>query len=165
MTPRDSEISTPPEIAVVTHFHERQSTKTIPVFLHADGEASWSLLPSSVFLLSGGTVQSENTYSCILKVTCKVWESPKISPKVLSHPDDQSFTRFGCCVFMTKLAFNFFNELCFNYQSQWTIVNFDITRHWNFSHFRMEFSSNTKFVFLFFYWWLLIFLYFCEKWR
>ena len=103
--------------------------------------------------------------SCILKVTCKVWESPKISPKVLSHPDDQSFTRFGCCVFMTKLAFNFFNELCFNYQSQWTIVNFDITRHWNFSHFRMEFSSNTKFVFLFLLIWLLIFLYFCEKWR
>ena len=93
MTPRDSEISTPPGIAVVTHFHERHSTKTIPVFLHADGEASWSLLPSSVFLLLGGTVQSENTYSCILKV----WESPKISPKVLSHPDDQSFTRFGCC--------------------------------------------------------------------
>ena len=141
-------------------------TKTTPVFLPAGGEAFWSLLPSSVFLLSGGTVQSENTYSCILKVTCKVWESPKISPKVLSHPDDQSFTRFGCCVFMTKLFFNFFNELCFNYQSQWTIVNFDITRHWNFSHFRMEFSSNTKFVFLFFLLiWLLILLYFCEKWR
>ena len=43
-------------------------TKTTPVFLHADGEASWSLLPSSVSLLSGGTVQQENTYSCIFKV-------------------------------------------------------------------------------------------------
>ena len=47
-------------------------TKTTPVFLLADGEASWSLLPSSVSLLSGGTVESENTYSCILKVTSQV---------------------------------------------------------------------------------------------
>ena len=52
-------------------------TKTTPVFLPADGEASWSLLSSSVSLLSGGTVQPENTYSCILKVTGQVWESPK----------------------------------------------------------------------------------------
>ena len=35
-------------------------TKTTPVFLPADGEASWSLLPSSVSLLSGSTVQPEN---------------------------------------------------------------------------------------------------------
>ena len=47
-------------------------TKTTQVFLPADGEASWSLLPSSVSLLSGGTVQPENTYSCILKVTGQV---------------------------------------------------------------------------------------------
>ena len=38
-------------------------TKTTPVFLPADGEDSWSLLPSSVCLLSGGTVQPGNTYS------------------------------------------------------------------------------------------------------
>ena len=44
-------------------------TKTSPVFLLADGEASWSLLPSSVSLLSGGTVQPEKTYPRILKVT------------------------------------------------------------------------------------------------
>ena len=48
----------------------KHGTKTTLVFLPADGEAYWSLLPSSVSLLSGGTVQSENTYSCILKVTC-----------------------------------------------------------------------------------------------
>ena len=48
------------------------STKTAPVFLPADGEASWSLLPSSVSLLSGGTVQPENTYSRILKVIYEV---------------------------------------------------------------------------------------------
>ena len=55
----------------------KHGTKTTPEFLPADGEASWSLLPSSVSLLSGGTVQPENTYSCILKVTGQVWESQK----------------------------------------------------------------------------------------
>ena len=52
-------------------------TKTTPVFLTADGEASWSLLPSSASLLSGGTVQPENTYCPILKVTGPAWESQK----------------------------------------------------------------------------------------
>ena len=52
-------------------------TKTTPVFLPADGEASWLLLPSLVSLLSDGTVQPENTYSCILKVTGQVRESQK----------------------------------------------------------------------------------------
>ena len=47
-------------------------TKTTLVFLPADGEASWLLLPSSVSLLSGGTGQPENTYSCIFKVTGQV---------------------------------------------------------------------------------------------
>ena len=45
------------------------ATKTTLVFLHADGEASWSLLPSLVSLLSAGKVQPENTSTCILKVT------------------------------------------------------------------------------------------------
>ena len=74
---KTSEISTPPERAVGSHFHAQHSTKTILVFLLADGEASWSLLPSSVSLLSGGTVQPENTYSSILKVTGQIWESQK----------------------------------------------------------------------------------------
>ena len=52
-------------------------TKTTLVFLSADGESSWSLLPSSVSLLSGGTVQPENTYFCILKLTVQIWESQK----------------------------------------------------------------------------------------
>ena len=43
-------------------------TKTTSVFLPADTEASWSLIPSWVSLLSGGTVQPENFYSLILKV-------------------------------------------------------------------------------------------------
>ena len=52
-------------------------TKTTPVFLPADGEASWLLLPSSVSLPSGNTVQPENNYSCILTVAGQVWESQK----------------------------------------------------------------------------------------
>ena len=52
-------------------------TKASPVFLPANGEASWSLIPSSVSLLSGGRVQPENTCSRILKVTGQVWESQK----------------------------------------------------------------------------------------
>ena len=49
-------------------------TKTTLVFLPADGEASWSLLSStlSFSLLSGRTVQLENTYSSILKMTDQV---------------------------------------------------------------------------------------------
>ena len=47
-------------------------TKTTPVFLPADGEASWLLLPSLVSLLSGGLVQPENTYSHVLNVTGQV---------------------------------------------------------------------------------------------
>ena len=47
-------------------------TKTIQVFLPANGEASWLLPPSLVFLLSDSTVQAENTYSCIPKVTGQV---------------------------------------------------------------------------------------------
>ena len=46
--------------------------KTTPVFLTADGEASRSLLSSAVSLLSGGTVQTDNTYPRILKVTGQV---------------------------------------------------------------------------------------------
>ena len=47
-------------------------TKTTTVFLPADGEGTWLLLPGSVSLPSGGTVQLENTYSRILKVTVQV---------------------------------------------------------------------------------------------
>ena len=67
------EISTPPKIAVVTHFHVQYGTETTPIFAFADGEASWLLLPSSISLLSGSTAQPENTYSCILKGTNQVY--------------------------------------------------------------------------------------------
>ena len=52
-------------------------TKAISVFLPVDEEASWWLLLNLVSLLWGSTVQPENTYSCILKVTGQVWESQK----------------------------------------------------------------------------------------
>ena len=58
-------------------------TKTTPVFLSADGEASWSLLPSSVSLLSGGTVQPENTYFRIFKVTGRFEKAKKGSATTL----------------------------------------------------------------------------------
>ena len=55
-----SEVSAPLEMAVGTHFHAEHGTKTTPLFLIADGQAFWLLLPSSVSLLSGSTVQLEN---------------------------------------------------------------------------------------------------------
>ena len=75
--PRTSEISTPPEMARETHLHARHGTAAILVFLPAEGEASWSLLPSSVSLLSDRTVQPKSTYFCILKVTGQVWKNQK----------------------------------------------------------------------------------------
>ena len=75
--PATSEIFTPQELAVGTHFHVWHGTKTTPAFIPADGDASWLLLPSSVSLPSGSTVQPENTYSCILTVTGQAWESQK----------------------------------------------------------------------------------------
>ena len=45
----------------------QRGTKATLVFLHGDGEALWL----------GGTVQAENTYSCVLKVTAQIWESQK----------------------------------------------------------------------------------------
>ena len=56
-------------IKFLCHVDGFTGTKITLVFLPADGEASWSLLLSSVSLLSDGTVQPENTYSRILKVT------------------------------------------------------------------------------------------------
>ena len=50
----------------------KYSTKTTPVFLPTDGEAFWSLFPCSVSLLLGNTMQPENTYSHIFKVTHQV---------------------------------------------------------------------------------------------
>ena len=50
----------------------KHGTKTTQVFLPADGEDSWLLLLTSVSLLSGGTVQPENTYPRILKVKGQV---------------------------------------------------------------------------------------------
>ena len=55
----------------------KHGTKTTPVFLPAYGEASWLLLPSSVSLLGGSTVQPENTYFHILEMKGQVWESQK----------------------------------------------------------------------------------------
>ena len=50
----------PPEINVGIHFHEQHDTRTIPIFLCADSETYWLLLPILISLLSGSTVQPEN---------------------------------------------------------------------------------------------------------
>ena len=75
--PETSEISTPPAIATGRHFYVWHGTKPILVFWPVDEVAFWLLLPGWVSLLSGGTVQPENTYFCILKVTGQVWKSQK----------------------------------------------------------------------------------------
>ena len=56
-----------------------------------DGEASWLLLLSLVSLLSGSTVQPENIYFCILKVTGQVWESKKIISIKTTHNYHQCY--------------------------------------------------------------------------
>ena len=47
----------------------KHGTKATPVFLPADGEASWLILSSLVSLVSCSTVQPGRTYFCIPKVT------------------------------------------------------------------------------------------------
>ena len=49
----------------------------LPRYIYLLMDAPWSLLTSLISLLSGGTVQLENTYSCILKVRIQVWASQK----------------------------------------------------------------------------------------
>ena len=56
---------------------QEHGTKTTSVFLFADGEASWLLLPRLACLLSDGTAHLEDTSSCILKVTGQVCDSQK----------------------------------------------------------------------------------------
>ena len=55
----------------------KRGFKATSVFLPADGETSWLLIPILVSLLSGGTVQLENTYSLILKVTVRSEKAKK----------------------------------------------------------------------------------------
>ena len=52
-----SEISTPLEIVVGTHFHVLHDTKADKLLLPADREASWLVLLSLISLLLGNTVQ------------------------------------------------------------------------------------------------------------
>ena len=72
MTPRDFRNVHTSGYSCRDTLYVQRGTKTIQGFLPPDGEVSWSLLPSSVSLPSGGTVQPQNTYSCILKVTDQV---------------------------------------------------------------------------------------------
>ena len=71
----------------------KHGTKTTPVILPADREASWLLLPSPVSLLSGSTVQPENIYSPILKVTGQIWEGQKRISINTNHSYHQRFKK------------------------------------------------------------------------
>ena len=71
--PGISVISNPLKIAVGMHFPVwTWHYNYLGIF-----NCSWSLLPSSISLLSGGSLQPENIYSCILTVTGQFWESQK----------------------------------------------------------------------------------------
>ena len=50
-------------------FRAHDGLETTPVFLPADGEVSWRLLPSLVSVVPGSTLSFENTYSYITKIT------------------------------------------------------------------------------------------------
>ena len=50
----------------------KHGTKSTQVFLPVDAEVFLLLVPSLVSLLSGGTAEPENTYSCILQVPGQV---------------------------------------------------------------------------------------------
>ena len=68
------------------HSYPWHCTKTSLVFLPADKKASWLLLPSLVSLLSGGTLQPENIYSCVLKVAGQISINTNHSYLQLSSP-------------------------------------------------------------------------------
>ena len=111
--PGISEISTPLEIAVGTHFHAWHGTKTISVFLPIDGEASWLVLWSSVFLLSGGTMQPENTFFCILKITGQDRESQKWISINTNHSYHQcSSPKVGLNWSNNKITWEFVSFCC-----------------------------------------------------
>ena len=76
----------------------QHETKTTRVFLSADGEASWSLLPSLVSLLSGGKVQPENTYSSILKATGHFHDEPRIQEKQQVKDQQSCIFVFATCL-------------------------------------------------------------------
>ena len=71
-------------------------TLNFPNILPVDGEASWSLLPSLVSLLSGSTVQPESTYSCIFRVKGQAWESQKKISISLLHTEFTEVLKKAC---------------------------------------------------------------------
>ena len=72
-----SQVSTPPELAIGTHFHVQHITKTTQYLYMKMEKPLGKYFPSSVFLLLGGTMQIVNTYPCVLKLIGQVWESHK----------------------------------------------------------------------------------------
>ena len=112
----------------------QRGTKTIPVFLPADGEASWSLFPSSVTLLSGSTVQPENSYSCILKVTGQDWE------RLLGYSYSAANKGRLTVNYRQSLAFDWPYLSCDDHCDQWLFQEIFLSLSFSFHRNSLEWS-------------------------
>ena len=89
--------------------HKGHGTKTIPVFLLAQGEGILVSTSKLVSLLSGSTVETENIYSCILKVTGQVWESQRrinINTNHSYHQLSSPWASLNWCNNKIRVSFN-----------------------------------------------------------
>ena len=93
-------------------------TKTTLVFLPADGEASWLLFPSSVSLLSFGTVQPKHTDIRILKVTER-------KPKEDNHEHESQLAPAFIPLSQSQLTNNKF-RFSFNPPNRWDVKLVDV---------------------------------------
>ena len=74
-------------IFLSAHINSKRLLTSVALLLRLSKRGTMPLLPGLVSLLSGGTLQLENTYSCILNVTGHIWESQKrIRIKIQLHP-------------------------------------------------------------------------------
>ena len=104
-------------------------TKTTLLLSTSDGKTSWSPLPSLVFLLLGSTMQPENTYSCILKVTGQVWESQKRISISTNHSYHQ---RSSPIIIISSLNWSN-NKIRFSFnqtnRKRWSVRLVDVIKH------------------------------------
>ena len=106
----------------------KHGTKTTPVFLPVDGEASWLQLPSLVSLLSGATVQLENTYSSIRNVTSHqrtIVHKYKLHKKpVMKHTNRYTFSLASYIAI--EIYFSFSCRVKFPHQTPIIFLSFTI---------------------------------------
>ena len=104
-------------------------TKTTLLLSTSDGKTSWSPLPSLVFLLLGSTMQPENTYSCILKVTGQVWESQK---RISISTNHSYYQRSSPIIIISSLNWSN-NKIRFSFnqtnRKRWSVRLVDVIKH------------------------------------